>query len=68
MNIFETVVVLTFALVCATDAAAADKSYAGLHIKKIKALSDQEIADQIFKYDALGRYADGAVAPAGRET
>ena len=46
MNVFETAI-LTFALAFAVGATAADKPYAGLETRSIKALSDQEIADYL---------------------
>jgi len=47
MKIFETAAVLTFALVFAVGAAAADQPYAGQQTRGIKTLSDQEIADYL---------------------
>src|SRR5438552_19175542 len=47
MKIFETAGVLTFALVFAVGAAAADQPYAGQQTRGIKTLSDQEIADYL---------------------
>ena len=46
MNVFETAV-LTFALVFAVGATAADQPYAGQQTRSIKALSDQEVADYL---------------------
>ena len=47
MKIFETAGVLTFALVFAVGAYAADQPYAGQQTRGIKTLSDQEIADYL---------------------
>jgi hypothetical protein len=49
MTVFETAV-LTFALVFAAGAFAADQPYAGQQARNIKALSDQEIADYLQGY------------------
>src|SRR2546425_1383287 len=47
MKIFETAGVLTFALVFAVGASAADQPYAGPQTRSVKALSDLEIADYL---------------------
>ncbi len=47
MHTFKTAAILMSALVFAAAASAADKPYSGLQTRSIKALSDQEIADDL---------------------